>query len=182
MKTKKNNNKSRFRLPMSALVTYLLLACLLTTGVTLAKFISTSGGSDMASVASFEVFSNVTSSEGDLSIDCTHVYSSTATYVFDVVNNGEVAVGYKVIVTLPHLFAQEGIEIRLNDQSPQTVGGLAYMAEGDEIVYTFENDEVIAPRSIRQGVTLSFIGDRSQTYYDETVEGVKVKVVATQID
>ena len=178
----KKKNKGGFRLPLSAYITYLLIACLLSTGVTLAKYISTSGSSDSASVAKFEVFPRVTSSQGDLSIDCSYVYSSTANYVFEVVNNSEVAVSYTVIVKMPRWFNQQGIQIKLNGLDPVNQGGLSYMVGDGEIVYTFEPNDVIPPRTIREGVTLSFVGDRTIGYTEETVEGITVDVIAQQVD
>ncbi len=172
MKTEKNNNKSRFRLPMSALVTYLLLACLLTTGVTFAKFISTSGGGDNARVAKFDV-STDDGGVTELVIDCNHAYSSTANYEFDVINNGETAIGYTVIVDMPSEF-QQTVTLELNGQPPTSVTLTGH-------TYTFESDDVVPPNTTKK-VTLSFVGDTIFNYIEESVNGINVRMIARQVD
>lgn len=49
------DEKKKFRLPLSAYLSYLLVACLLAMGVTFSGYVSSAGGSDSARVAKFEI-------------------------------------------------------------------------------------------------------------------------------
>ena len=105
-------------------------AITLAVGITLAKMVSTAGGSNYAQVAAFIVEAEATDGE-TLIIDCIGTKPYTADYSFTVTNTkagktAEVSMQYDVIVTLPEALP-EGITMELDNGSiPPIINGNIY--------------------------------------------------------
>ena len=93
--TQQDKTKKRMKLPVSAWLSYLLLATFLLTGVTFSKFTATTDGIDSARVAKFDV----TVSGSGQAVDVGLKAGETATHTFTVTNNSEVAVDYYLELT-----------------------------------------------------------------------------------
>ena len=105
--------KNKFRLPISAYVTYLLLASFLLTGVTFSKYVAKTSTSDNARVAKFGV-EMVGASNASFALEA----GGEETYSFTVKNVSDVTLMYKLVLkNLP-----AGISVSVSD-------GKAYDAE-----------------------------------------------------
>ena len=119
---KKLNNKAaqaaapaetgkKFRLPLSAYLSYLLVACLLVMGVTFSGYVSSAGGSDSARVAKFEV-----TQDGDMlttTLSAAMAPGDSKSWTVEVVNDSETTIDHYIRIdnlsgTLPLYFVIEG--------------------------------------------------------------------------
>lgn len=101
----------KFRLPVSAYLGYLLVACLLVMGVTFSGYVSSAGGSDSARVAKFEVAQSGTVLTTTLSASMAP--GDARSWTVDVVNNSETTIDHYIRIdnlsgTLPLYFVIEG--------------------------------------------------------------------------
>lgn len=85
--------KTKFRLPVSALLSYLCIATLILSGISLAKFTTASSDSVSVRAASFSVSAEMKGAQNN-EIDL----ADGGNCVFEVTNSSEVSVTYKVII------------------------------------------------------------------------------------
>lgn len=108
----------KFRLPLSAYLSYLLVATLLFTGVSFSKFASAAEGSDTASVAKFSVDA-AAYEDNTLTMDCKSIINAGAdSYIFTVTSDSEVTVSYDVVITLEKALP-EGVNMTLEKGAEQ---------------------------------------------------------------
>lgn len=146
------------------------------TTTTLAKYVTSSSGSDSARVARFEV-SAVGKDNTTIELDASN--KKTESYTFTVSNNigdkvNETATGYDVVVTFPKKLT--GVTLTLKN------GGKRIDAETtDSTTYTFKGvGEFAAAEKKTDNLTLTFtIKDDAE---DGKWEGIKIEVRAAQKD
>jgi len=135
------DKQKKFRLPLGAYVSYLLLASVLLTGVTFSKYIAKSTTVDTARVALFNV-----DTEGTANTSYDLEAGGTADYSFRVKNLSDVAVSYNLVIeNLP-----SGIRLSVSDG--KTYNTMRYLAIGGE-----------------QDLTLKFTADSDASDIDSTV-------------
>ena len=148
------------------------------TTTTLAKYVTSSSGSDSARVARFAVSAAQSAGQNtEIALDAGG--TTTANYTFTVSNktdNGvnETATGYDVVVTFPHKLT--GVTLTLkNGETP--INGTTT----DNMIYTFTNaGEFAAGKEETHTLTLTFtIKDGAE---DGKWEGIEIKVRAAQKD
>ena len=169
----------------------LLLAALTTTEIlsaTYAKYIISSGlVADSARVAVYDV--TVSGSADDVNLDAagsTNIsggnienQKATVTKAYAVVNNSEVAVSYRIEVTLPGGNLPTGTSMEVTGADCRT--------EGNTFIYT-SSAWVLPPKTSdsapQNTINLVFTTNNTNNaaVTDLTGIGVTVKVVATQID
>lgn len=169
----------------------LLLAALTTTEIlsaTYAKYIISSGlVSDSVRVAVYDV--TVTGSAGDVNLDAagsTNIsggtienQKATVTKTYAVVNKSEVAVSYRIEVTLP----DGGLPIGTSME----VTGADCEEKGNTFIYS-SSAWVLSPKTSdsapQNTIDLVFTTDNTDNAAVSDLEGigVTVKVIATQID
>ena len=107
---RKSDKNTKFRLPISAYISYLMLASVLLTGVSFSKYVAKTTSINEARVAIFNIDTQSTSATS-FELEA----GGTANYSFKVKNLSEVAVDYKLIVeNLP-----TGVSVTVSD-------GMAY--------------------------------------------------------
>lgn len=153
----KHERKKAPRLPLSAYLSYLLVATFLFTGVSFSKFATTASGSDRARVAGFRVtVSGQQASAEDIELSVGDE-SSSGTYTFTVNNGSEVTVRYQLILeNLP-------------------AGVVAVVSDGNALS-TFRT---LAPQN-QEELTLTFTAAVDATAVDD--QTVTVRVYAEQVD
>ena len=163
---------------MTAVCILLITAIVtLTVGITLAKMISTAGGSDSIQVAAFIVEAEE-GTPSDLKIDCAAT-DKTASYAFAITNTkdgktAEVSVKYDLIVTLPEALPA-GVTM--------TVNGNAASASADNKSFTFTNAGTLpAGKAVTHNCTLLFTADTNLVEEDFRIAGIKVDIHAEQVD
>lgn len=147
------------------------------TTTTLAKYVTSSSGSDSARVARFAVSAAPKTPTTEIALDASG--TTTADYKFTVSNstdNGvnETATGYDVVVTFPKKLT--GVKLTLKN------GGKRIDAETtDSTTYTFKGvGEFAAAEKKTDNLTLTFtIKDDAE---DGKWEGIKIEVRAAQKD
>lgn len=162
---------------------FILCICLiavvvaLTAGPTLAKMVSTAGGSGSAQVAAFIVEAEG-SKEELLTVDC-NSNTANAAYSLSVTNekNGkvsEVSIKYNVIVTLPEALPN-GVTVKLGDK--------VATVSADKKTYTFK-DVGTLPAGIKatHNCTLLFTADTKLVEEEYLIEKIKVSVHTEQMD
>lgn len=152
--------KKKFRLPLSAYLSYLLVACLLAMGVTFSGYVSSAGGSDSARVASFKV---TTTGELLETITADIAPGEPVTKTVTVKNDSETT-----ILCFIDLTNQTG-NLPLTFSSTTGSEG-AVVAMGDEVTFTVNilwDDTVPANRSPQ---------------YANMVDQVQIKLTAQQAD
>ena len=122
--------KQKFHLPLSAWLSYLVVATLLFGSVSLAKYTTSTTDGDGARVAKFEVAANKNDGQTDKITLNLVEREDTESYSFIVNNNSEVVVRYKIIVS--HI--PEDILVSLNG------GGFQEPATG---TITFNSNNVL---------------------------------------
>lgn len=148
-----------------------------TVGITLAKMVSTAGGSGSAQAAAFIVEAGV-GTPSNLKIDCAETYK-TATYAFAVTNTkdgktAEVSVKYDLIVTLPEALPA-GVTMRVN--------GNAASASEEGTTYTLKDAGTFeAGQAATHNCTLLFTADTDLVEEDFKIAGIKVDIHAEQVD
>ncbi len=155
----KQNKKQKFRLPLSAWLSYLVAVTLLLGSVSLAKYTASTTDSSAARVAKFEVSAGPTGSRPE-KISLNTVERNTATYPFTVHNTSEVVVTYTVILkNVP-----KGIDVSFN-------GGEAIQADDNRTV-TYAG-EVLKIGEQKSG-TVTF---QAHDEYAEITDGVQQMTV-----
>lgn len=91
------NKEKRFRLPMTAVISYLLVVTLLLSGVSLARYTASAKGSDSARMARFSVSATASADQPSL-IELDSAEGTSGEYAFEVLNDSEMAVQYSVVV------------------------------------------------------------------------------------
>ncbi len=119
--TKRQSNKGKGVFSLSMLLTYLFIAALVTTGVTLSRFSTVSSGGDQARVARFEVDVAPPEDETNMNFNGSTVEADTQTiiYPFTVTSNSEVAVDYTIQVDFMDKLP-ENVSVAVDDQNPQS--------------------------------------------------------------
>lgn len=90
---KYKKSKNKFRLPISALLSYLFIATLILSGISLAKYTTASSDSVSVRAASFSVSAEMKDAHNN---EITLIDGGECK--FDVANDSEVSVTYKVII------------------------------------------------------------------------------------
>lgn len=177
-------NAERARLPLSAYLSYLLVATLLFTGVSFSKFASTASGSDSATVARVVINGTETTTANTITLDKPNG-STTASYSFSVSNakNGtvsEVSLSYKIIVNLPDALPT-GVTVNLV-KSGSTAEHTATISNSNK-TYTFSNSSFTFPAgsAATHSYTLNFVGGGSLVE-SKILNGITVSVTAEQIN
>lgn len=122
MKERKTR-KNKFHLPLHAYLLYLLMATVLFTGVTIARFTTSVSGSSAARVARFEVSAD-TNAPATAVLDCAGANTSVS-YDLTVTSESEVTVKYDVIVKLGKALST-GVTMTLGGKAPSSVSGSTY--------------------------------------------------------
>lgn len=149
----------------------------LTVGITLAKMVSTAGGSGSAQVAAFIVEAEE-GTPSELLIDC-NTNIKTATYAFAVTNTkdgktAEVSVKYDLIVTLPEALPA-GVTM--------TINGKKAVVSADGKTYTLQNAGTFeAGQAATHNCTLLFTAGTNLVEEDYMFEKIQVSVHAEQVD
>jgi len=100
-RNRNEENRKKPRLPLSAYLTYLLIATFVFTGVSFSKFAASASGSDSVSVAGFNVRDiSAAAVDSTLTIDL-NSDSNSQTAAFQVSCDADVACTDTVTVTLP---------------------------------------------------------------------------------
>lgn len=177
---KKTEKKKAVRLPLSAYLSYLLVATLLFTGVSFSKFATSSSGWDSARVAQFSVTTAVADGQKqELDLDLsTAAETKSDHYTFTVKNDSEVRVAYTVTVTLPsETKLPTGVSMTMTMVDGEDSSVMAATESGG--VYTY-NSELDFTDSHQW--TLTFIGNPTAVTDNMILEGITVAVAAEQID
>lgn len=171
----------RRRLPAAVYLCYLLVAVLAFTGASVAGYKTESSGDDSARVARFEVTAApVEGQRTAFKLDATHLSDS---YSFTVTNGSgenvtETAVSYDVVVTVPDgKSLPNGVTVSLKNGDKPVSGQVGTTGR----VYTFPNaGKFEAAIPAEQTLTLTFTAGTGAS--SGSVSGIRVDVVATQID
>lgn len=191
--------KQKVRLPLSAYLSYLLIATLLLTGVSFSKYATTGSADDGARVA-LVMLDGSGSGETDLSLgDGT----ASASYEFTIENynvNGvsEVSLNYTVTVTMPEGKAlPEGVDVTLTYtalvaqdlygyQVYETKDVACRLVSSENGVYTFEGGAIFDAGAYAEQVhyyELAFtVTDESLITEDYSFTDIEISVKAEQID
>ncbi len=180
-KTTSLKNKTPFRLPLRAYLSYLLVFTLIFTAVSFAKFATSGGGSDGARVAGFSVDA-IGEDNKDLSIEFTETtgtksvsYLITA-YNYTENNVTEVAVTYDVVVTVTGGLP-DGVSVTLDGKAPSSsTGGVITFATAGTFAASVESSKTH---------TLTFTGDSAKINTDFTGDNridINIDVKFEQID
>lgn len=167
---KSNVKKRKFRLPLSAWLSYLLLTTLLFSAVSLAKYTASTTDSDGARVAGFDVSASPNKAEGQtdkIFINTTEL--NTVTYALNVRNNSEVVVRYTIIVkNVP-----TGVDVYVNGSE-----NLHTDNENTTVIYTV--GDVLDVNGAR-GCTIAFRAHDEYTKVGK-YENITVEVRFDQVD
>lgn len=195
--------KQNVRLPLSAYLSYLLIATLLLTGVSFSKYATTGSADDGARVA-LVMLDGSGSGETDLSLgDGT----ASASYEFTIENynvNGvsEVSLNYTITVTMPEGKAlPKGVDVTLTytglsaedlngTPRPETTNVACQLVSSDDEVasgvYTFAGGAIFDTGKytwLKHYYELAFtVTDESQITEDSSFTGIEISVKAEQID
>lgn len=184
--------------PLYLAVAVLLLAVLTTflwTTTTLAKYSTSTTGSDEARVARFDVQvepkdnqettfylalpnTGLDGTDGEEKLkDCT---TNTASYSFTVTSNSEVTVTYDVVVKLPDALIDDDITVTLKEDGQPTVKPTT--TDTDRKTFTFSGVGTFqAGMEQQDDWTLTFtVGDNAVA--GGTWDGIKIEVYAAQVD
>lgn len=159
------NKGKRFRLPLSAIVSYLLVVTLLLSGVSLARYTASATGSDSARVARFSVSATASADQpSTLTLDSAE--GTSGEYAFEVMNDSETAVQYTVVVgNLP-----PDVCVTMGDQK------VTITAENDTAIFDAINLE---PGKTDKGIlTFTALEDAESDLYED----ISINVQFEQID
>lgn len=166
----KKEKKQKFHLPLSAWLSYLVIATLLLSSITLARYTTSTTDSNGARVAKFEVSANPDENDGQANkIMLSTTELNTETYAFSVRNTSEVVVNYKIIVTN----VPGDIDVSINDSefsSPDENGTVAYTA-----------DHMLGINAEKE-CTVAFKAHDQYTAVQKYEEKMKVEVRFDQVD
>lgn len=177
----KYETKQKVRLPLSAYLSYLLVATLLLTGISFSKFASTGSTDDGARVA-VVVVDGGSSDATDLALGDGVESAGYSFYITNDNANGlvsEVALSYTISVTVPDGNLPDGVAVTLTYD-----GGEPYKSEDPvDGVYTFAGGaDFAAGASEQHNYTLTFtVTDESLLTEDSSFEGIEISVKAEQI-
>lgn len=161
-----NSNMKKRRLPLSAYLTYLLLASVLFTGVTFSGYVSTTMGNTQGRVAKFEIKEEGVY-EKMIAVDI--VPGEVKTHELSIQNKSEVAVEYTI--TIRNNTKNLPIEFEVVD-----MGQIA----GEDFIYS----ETLRPNSVKKvfPLRISWPEDSYSAYYAGMVDTIIVSVSAVQKD
>lgn len=162
---KQTEKKQKFHLPLSAYISYLLIITLVLSGISLARYTSTSSDVDVARIAVFSVSATAKTGQHSLLV-LDSAEGNSGEYVFEVRNDSEIATKYTVSVkNLP-----ANVNVRM----------------GSQTVTSNEENDTVEFDAINLGVgdadtcTLAFIALENAP--SGTFSGVSVDVQFEQID
>ena len=144
------------------LLVYLLIATLISTGISFAKYTTSVDASGHARVAAFNVTTTLADAEKVLDTTKGAAYYR---YMFQVRNDSEVAVKYDVVLT----GVPEGVSVKWGSKSPVVSG----------TTHTFSNAGTLAAGNTWAYITLNFTVEKG-TIIEEAE--INVTVNAEQID
>lgn len=151
------------------------------TTTTLAKYVTSSSGSDSARVARFEVnAAQIAGQNTEIALDAGDAAKKQAEYQFTVSNNigdkvNETATGYDVVVTFPKKLT--GVTLKLKNGN----NTISYTLSNDKKTYTFTNvGEFAAAEEKTHTLTLTFAIEEGAA--DDKWENIKIEVRAAQKD
>lgn len=123
----RNGKKKRFRLPISAYITYLLLASFLLTGVTFSKYIAKTSSIDEVRVAKFGIEKSASDASFELEA------GGTENYTFTVRNTSDVTLKYNLVLeNLP-----AGIGVTVDDGKAYGEERTLAVGGSEELTLTF---------------------------------------------
>lgn len=192
--------KQKVRLPLSAYLSYLLIATLLLTGLSFSKFASSGSAGDDARVAVVVVDGGSYGDETDLSIGGDS--EAIATYSFYLTNYNEydyvaseVSLDYTVFVTMPDgRNLPAGVEMSLTyyydeyDENGDLQGTVEKdclsIPSGEDGVYTFDGgaDFAAGEWEYHDYILTFTVIDESLITENASFEGIEISVTAEQID
>lgn len=167
----------RFKLPFSAYLSYLLVACLLLTGVTFSGYVSTVSGGDGASVAKFEITAEM--SKDGMSIDLIQPITAALapgetdeSHQVVVENKSDVTVAYTVTTG-----RDEGVH-----PLPELEAKLTYMS-GEAIWDDTNKYYTLAPgKQAEFKMALHWPAEENDLAYMGQVDQMWVQLTAMQVD
>jgi len=180
---RENENGGRLRLPLSAWLSYLLIATLLFTGVSFSRFAATASVSDSVTVAGFGISGAEVTTADTITIDKPN-NRLTADYQFQVKNVGsngkvsDVALSYTIKLVLPKALPT-GVTVSCKMTSPSS-STCTVTRSGNTYTITAPAN-LPAGTSTTHAYTLSFTGGTSLVTSD-TISGITVSVSAVQVD
>lgn len=158
-KIPKRSDKRKRKLPLTAVLTYLIVVTLVATGVSLSAYVSTASGGDEARVAKFEIV--VTDSgRTELTANFTaEIKPGDTLGTFDVENKSEVAVQYSAEVN------------NLTNNLPIT----ATVTEG-------QSGKLQPGKKTAGAVTVRWNPTETDAEYMGKVDSIQIVITAEQID
>ncbi len=167
----KDKSNTRRKLPVSALIAYLLIAVVLTSGVTLSRYATSISGSDGARVAEFDVASNgiqeATIQLGDMKP------GDVKTYSFTVTNSSEVAVQWSITLTSTE-------NLPLTYELTLAGGSATALTPGTPVEMSISPPNDNAAKSYT--LTVTWPSSVRDAKYSGLVDAVKLIVIAEQVD
>ena len=157
--------QKKFRLPLSAYLSYLLVACLLVMGVTFSGYVSSAGGSDSARVAKFKVTSAGEVFVAD-PITASLEPGETVIKQFDVTNSSETTV--ECFVDFTYLTGNLPLSCQVLNRGGAPFNGTIAMGETGKF-------------DIKISWPITGVADRSPQYAN-MVDQIQFKLTAQQVD
>jgi uncharacterized repeat protein (TIGR01451 family) len=173
---------------LAALLVLAALALASVAGVTQARYAASGSGGDSARVAAWSVSAVPSESDGS-ALELAASAGSTASYSFTVSNEGEVALAYDVVVTLPEALP-DGVTATLAKGGAATASAALSSEDGRTLTpseggktLTLSEAGSLAPGAGADSWTLSFaVGDDYSDASGAELKEVKVSVSAAQAD
>ncbi len=174
--------KRGLHIPLQVWLCYLLVATMLCTGVTFAKYTSTASGSDSARVAKWGVV--VAPVADDTTVTINEENESTEdqsrSYEFTVTSEAEVSLEYKLEVVFPEALPT-GLSIQMDDKD-------ATATSADKTTFTFAGGTIAAGDSDKTREHTLTVTAKLGTAADGALaadflnKNVTINVIAEQID
>ncbi|MCM1284966.1 MAG: hypothetical protein NC213_03365 [Acetobacter sp.] len=159
------NKGKRFRLPLSAIVSYLLVVTLLLSGVSLARYTASATGSDSARMARFSVSATASADQPSL-IELDNTEGISGEYAFEVLNDSETAVQYTVVVG------------NLPPEVCVSIGSQAVTTTDEINTAVFDAVNLGAGQNDKDTITFTALDDAESDLYED----ISVDVQFEQID
>lgn len=166
MENYKKNDK-KFRLPLSAYLSYLLLAAFLFTGVTLSSYVTSTSDATITRSAKFQVI--VGSQAKELVINVNED-KFTDKFDFTVKSNSEVSAYYDIIVDLKTALP-EGLTMKLDTLDADSV---------ENNVYTFNRVGEFAPLDNSEHIHSLIFTATENLAENINLEDLQIKVLMSQ--
>lgn len=167
--------KRKVRLPLSAYLSYLLIATLLFTGVSFSKYATTGSADDSAQVALVMLDAGKESDPVDMEIMNGVTQSACQFYVTN--GDSEVALEYTITISLPEALPT-GVTMALLDAQ-----GSECTLVNPENTYTYTYTSTFAAGTeAKHAYALTFTGDENTVTGNYTIEGIQISVTAEQIN